>query len=254
MLRKFPWDHTVDHSDVREAKRQRSLISRGTFCARFPLGGLQFREELYKNAVGKAYSGDIFRPRKDFDDIILSKSNCELIEDDEDDNNVIINNKPVRTAENKVLYLAKSWGYSLDEKTLYTRSIGLGLFSYKSYASEDVIGRFKGEIISCDSYKTEVAEGRGGFAIYLNSTTMLNCFAFKHICYASYSNDYRFIKICKTINGEFRNALESAKIVVSDVSKGAVYLVATKYIPAHTEIFINYGNDYVFPNILDTAN
>ena len=143
------------------------------------------------------------------------------------------------------LYHKPSTLLALNRRTgYYSKKIGDGLFSHIAYNKGDTICNFVGEkVVGQEEVDRRQAIGRGGYTIHLYRDVFLDCFAYLHVCMASYANDPRncYSTVYKTrskANCECR----------MDNRTKTVMLKANRNIPPNTEILWVYGNEYVFPN------
>ena len=89
----------------------------------------------------------------------------------------------------------------------FTRTIGNGLFTNVPLKSNQAITKFFGEIIPRHpDYDIRVAEGKGGYGLYLGANLVLDCYenAKNGTCLASLTNDPR--GCYDTVNGRMAKA------------------------------------------------
>ena len=151
----------------------------------------------------------------------------------------------------RVLYVQASTLRALDPTTnIYTIMIGDGLFSRRAYDIGDHIADYNGELISVVEGDQRDARGHGGYMIYINQTTYMDCFVncMNFRCKASKANSN--FKAINT-NNDGRGAIQNARIIVSNSSNGVVRvrLQAKNYIYMHTEIITNYGRGFRYPQV-----
>ena len=79
----------------------------------------------------------------------------------------------IQFRRNSALYGGASQQLLCDSFGNYTKAIGDGLFSRKSYKVGDFIAEFRGEIISEAEYCRRVRNGKGGYAIRICATRKL---------------------------------------------------------------------------------
>lgn len=147
--------------------------------------------------------------------------------------------------ETNVLYTAPSWYRAADGNGEYTRVIGKGLFAATVVSTNTRLIRFKGSIITLDVYNERVADGKGGYAIHLNATSVLDCYDVRESCLASMTNSPRHLRTNKA--GLAAQAEANCRLVVSNPAQGIVHLHTTRRVLSNTEFFWDYGADYVFP-------
>ena len=126
----------------------------------------------------------------------------------------------------------------LENKTLIVKTstipnAGMGLFAKKDFNEGDIIGYFKGDIYTDEElYKCDVTPDKYYF-VGLDNGLNINCYR---------SND--LVKYCNDANGLTKGIyVNNGEIVVSRTHKSA-YVKAITKIPAGSEIFIDYGEDY----------
>jgi hypothetical protein len=149
--------------------------------------------------------------------------------------------------QSNVLYKAPSWYLARDENGEYTTDIGMGLFSCIKIPANTRLLRFIGDVRPRAEYDQRVVEGRGGYAIQLNAHTVLDCYDHKATCYASMVNSPRHLRSTKPELPQIPNT--NCRIVVSNPVQGVVHLETTTAVAEHTELFWNYGPDYVYPAV-----
>ena len=142
------------------------------------------------------------------------------------------------------LYHRPSTIRAVHPRTKQLVSIGKGLFSKLSYTNNETIIIFCGDLMSQAQYEQETTAGRGGYAIHLSETEVLNCYhKFKqNKCMASYANSPQGCVIA----GSKEKAKPNANLVVDRKNKSA-RIVANGNISPNTEILLTYRNAYRFP-------
>jgi hypothetical protein len=149
----------------------------------------------------------------------------------------------------RVLYVQASTLRAYHPNTnVATRLIGNGLFSRIVIEKDGHIADYHGDIISNEEAELRDNAHHGGYMIYLNEDTKMDCFnnAMNNRCKASMSNSNT--KVINTITG--KGAIVNARIVVNKAPSGdwRVRLKATRKIPMHTEIITNYGSGFRYPS------
>ena len=114
-------------------------------------------------------------------------------------------------------------------------SAGHGLWAKKNFKRGEVVVKYDGEIITwkeCER-RNEAQEGYGGYYMYINKK---KCIDAQHTIWAHgrYANDAA--GLCR-VEGIRNNAKY-------EISKGEVFIVATRTIKAGEEIFVSYGKGY----------
>lgn len=139
----------------------------------------------------------------------------------------------------------------------YDVRCGTGLFSCVAFHTNEKIAQFVGDVVSTEVYNERDAAGRGGYAVRLSASTVLDCYEHKSDCFASFANTARG---CVTLQGsDGKEAAQGAAVLVAvnncrlgytpgDLARGVVYLVASKVINAHIELLWPYGPAYVMPS------
>jgi SET domain-containing protein len=122
-----------------------------------------------------------------------------------------------------------------DIKKSQIPSAGHGLWAKKEFKRGDVIVKYDGEKITwkeCER-RNEAQEGYGGYYMFINKR---KCIDAQHTTWAHgrYANDAA--GLCR-IEGLRNNAKY-------EISKGEVFIVATRNIKAGEEIFVSYGRSY----------
>ena len=144
----------------------------------------------------------------------------------------------------RALYVQPSTYRAKDPSTeLYTVTIGDGLFSRILYKKDDIIAKFKGEVIDEAEYNRRKADGKGGYCILLSADNYLDCYenCKSKICLASFANSaYRCWNTQTNVE-----AVNNAYLSVCTRNNTAV-LKALHTIPAFVEISWNYGPSYYF--------
>jgi hypothetical protein len=138
----------------------------------------------------------------------------------------------------------------------HTVLIGDGLFSHIMYFGKkrtpsgetdgEPIAQFRGDIKSEEQYNNDARQGKGGYAIRINRSTVLDCWdKFNaRLCKASWANSHK--NCLDTITNT--NAKANAYITVNQTTH-IVQLRALTIITPHTEILWEYQNEYVFPTL-----
>ena len=145
----------------------------------------------------------------------------------------------------RVLYVQASTLRGLSSTTnQYTILIGDGLFSRIVYNKDDHIADYNGEIISVEEADIRDELGHGGYMLYVNETTRMDCFlnCLNYKCKASKANSNT--RAFNTSTG--RAAIPNSRMIWS-THEIRIRLVATRYIPMHSEIITNYGSGFRYP-------
>ena len=146
------------------------------------------------------------------------------------------------------LYRAESWCRQRDDNTMeYTVKIGYGLFTSVSIAKNTVLCQFQGTLCTAEQYATAEAEGRGGYAICINTNLYLDCYNNRANCLASMANCAN-ATIRSVRDGVPAAVTNNARLVV-DSARRVAALKSTRNIGKHAEIFWDYGNHYIFPQV-----
>ena len=127
----------------------------------------------------------------------------------------------------------------------YTLMIGDGLFSRIAYHRGDHIADYNGEFISIEEAEARDELGHGGYMLYINETTRMDCFStcLNYICKVSKANSNT--RAFNTITG--RAAAQIARMVWSNNYEVRVRLMASRHISMHAEIITNYGSGFRYP-------
>jgi uncharacterized protein len=128
-----------------------------------------------------------------------------------------------KTPYEKYLYLAKS--------TL--PGAGKGLFTKVSIRKGEKIVEYKGKIITWKQHEKLSDEGKGGYAFFVNNNYVIDAYHTPQYL-ARYANDARGLS---RVEGIRNNSVYEEK-------KKIVHIVATRNIPAGSEIFCSYGDEY----------
>lgn len=136
------------------------------------------------------------------------------------------------------------------------QTVGLGLFSSIRYNKKEKIAQYKGEIITRAEYGEREAAGKGGYALHVSQTTVLDCYNHKAECFASAANTalgchtkQRPAGVPLAENGLY-SVRNNCKFLVSNHTPvPTVWLVAKKNIAPHTELLTPYSNAYQLPAV-----
>jgi len=141
-----------------------------------------------------------------------------------------------RNKNNATLYVGRSNLYRKDPiNGTYSKTIGFGS-------------------ITREEYQLRTAAGRGGYITYLSEEAYLDCYNTRHAneCLASLANCALHCYDSK--HGRFAiNNAECRSYRVPRTNAWVASLVATKKIPARSEILWPYGVSYVYPHDLSAA-
>ena len=123
--------------------------------------------------------------------------------------------------------------------------IGDGLFSRIAYHRGDHLADYHGEFISLEEADARDELGHGGYMLYINETTRMDCFStcLNYICKVSKANSNT--RAFNTITG--RAAAQIARMVWSNNYEVRVRLMASRHISMHAEIITNYGSGFRYP-------
>jgi len=112
--------------------------------------------------------------------------------------------------------------------------IGYGLFCPTLIPSKIRFVAFIGKFRSIEEYKQRQNEGKGGYAVKVNISTVLDCYdeAKNFVCMASFGNSPLHL-----VGSPKENATLVIKI-------NTAYLVSLETIYPHTEILYKYGSTY----------
>ena len=122
------------------------------------------------------------------------------------------------------------------EKQLYTKKstlpdAGKGLFTRKAIPKGTRIVEYKGKRSKWKDVKDE--DGKNGYIFYINRNNVINALPVK-TALARYANDARgLVRITGLVN--------NAEYVVDGLK---AFIESKRDIPANSEIFVDYGNDY----------
>jgi len=160
-----------------------------------------------------------------------------------------------RKKNNTTLYVGRSNLYRKDPiNGTYSKSIGFGLFTSEDIVVGERIVSFNGETITREEYHLRTAAGRGGYITYLSEEAYLDCYNTRHAneCLASLANCALHCYDSK--HGRFAiNNAEYRSYRVPRTNEWVASLVATKKIPARSEILWPYGVSYVYPHELSAV-
>jgi len=153
----------------------------------------------------------------------------------------------------RVLYVQASTLRGIDPRTnCPSVLIGDGLFSRIAFHRGEHIADYNGELITVEEADLRDERGHGGYMIYINEVTRMDCYqnCMNFRCKASKANSNT--NAWNTFTG--RGALSNARMKWSTSSSGVVRvrLEAKRLIQMHTEIITNYGNGFRYPAIEDT--
>lgn len=119
----------------------------------------------------------------------------------------------------------------LDKSTL--PNAGKGLFTKVNIRKGEKIIEYKGRIITWKQHEKLAEQDKGGYAFYVNKNYVIDAYDTPQY-FARYANDARGIS---RLEGVRNNAVYEEK-------KKIVHIVATRNIPAGSEIFVSYGDEY----------
>ena len=128
-----------------------------------------------------------------------------------------------KTPYEKYLYLAKS--------TL--PNAGKGLFTKVHIKKGEKIVEYKGKIITWKQHEKLSEIDKGGYAFFVNKNYVIDAYDTPQYL-ARYANDARGLSRAE---GARNNSVYEEK-------RKIVHIVATRNIPAGSEIFCSYGNEY----------
>jgi hypothetical protein len=125
------------------------------------------------------------------------------------------------------------------EKNLYLKpstlpNAGKGLFTKVEIPKGEKIVEYKGEIVTWKVCESRFQGDSGGYAFYVNAKHCIDAFDTpQHM--ARYANDARGLSRIKGVgNNSVYETMKDKK----------VFIVSTKKIPAFSEIFVSYGDEY----------
>ena len=120
--------------------------------------------------------------------------------------------------------------------TIENNEIGYGLFCSTVIPAQTRFVTFIGKLRSNEEFNQRTTEGKGGYGIKVNKSTVLDCYdeAKATVCMASMGNSPLHL---------FGAPKENATLVI----KGdRAYLVSLDIIYPHTEILYKYGSIFKF--------
>lgn len=125
---------------------------------------------------------------------------------------------------------------ALLEKQLYVKkstipNSGKGLFTKKFIPKKTKIVEYKGKISSWKDVKDE--DGKNGYIFYVNRNHVIDALRVKSAL-ARYANDAKGLSKIKGIVNNCDYVLNGKR----------AYIESKRDIPAKSEIFVDYGNDY----------
>jgi len=125
---------------------------------------------------------------------------------------------------------------ALLEKQLYVKkstipNSGKGLFTKKFIPKKTKIVEYKGKISSWKDVKDE--DGKNGYIFYVNRNHVIDALRVKSAL-ARYANDAKGLSKIKGIVNNCDYVLDGKR----------AYIESKRDIPAKSEIFVDYGNDY----------
>lgn len=125
---------------------------------------------------------------------------------------------------------------ALLEKQLYVKkstipNSGKGLFTKKFIPKKTKIVEYKGRISSWKDVKDE--DGKNGYIFYVNRNHVIDALRIKSAL-ARYANDAKGLSKIKGIVNNCDYVLDGKH----------AYIESKRDIPARSEIFVDYGNDY----------
>lgn len=107
---------------------------------------------------------------------------------------------------------------------------GKGLFAKVDIQKGEVIGEYKGEVITDEEYDRRTQEGLGNYGVDIGDGLILDCG--QKMCPMGYANDAYGLKRVGKNNSYF----------IQDELR--VFVVALRDIKAGEEIFVSYGRAY----------
>lgn len=119
----------------------------------------------------------------------------------------------------------------LDKSTL--PNAGKGLFTKVNIRKGEKIVEYKGKIITWKQHEKLAEQDKGGYAFYVSKNYVIDAFDTPQYL-ARFANDARGLS---RLEGVRNNAVYEEK-------KKIVHIVATRNIPAGSEIFVSYGDEY----------
>ena len=137
----------------------------------------------------------------------------------------------------------------------YRLAIGHGLFSHIMYQGKrdtaygtavgEPIAKFQGDVKTREEYNEDARQERGGYAIGLPGSMVLDCFAKYTLgkCKGSWANCHKncFNNITRQV------AKYNAYITVDNIKQIVQLRALTNIVQPHTEILWDYGDEYIYP-------
>lgn len=122
---------------------------------------------------------------------------------------------------------------SLEIKKSQLTNAGKGLFTKKDIKKGMKVAEYKGEKITWKEAKKRAQYNKDGYVFFISNKLCIDAYrAVRN--YGRYANDAKGLS---RIKGLKNNS-------VYNIEKDKVFIVATKNIPAGSEIFVDYGAEY----------
>ena len=122
---------------------------------------------------------------------------------------------------------------SLEIKKSQLTNAGKGLFTKKDIKKGMKVAEYKGEKITWKEAKKRAQYNKDGYVFFISNKLCIEAYrAVRN--YGRYANDAKGLS---RIKGLKNNS-------VYNIEKDKVFIVATKNIPAGSEIFVDYGAEY----------
>jgi hypothetical protein len=139
-------------------------------------------------------------------------------------------------------FIARSTGYILNNNQEYI-SLDDGLFMRHDIDAKKPIKVFMGVLRIQADYKVLVEHGRGGKAIQLNKLCVLDCYD-EVACHCSKANSP-----LNALDIDGLNLFSNARLKISTIHFGLVYLMSTEPIAEEEEVFYDYNTEYIFTEL-----
>ncbi len=125
--------------------------------------------------------------------------------------------------------------------------MGLGLASTRNIPKGHTVAYFRGELLSKSSqeFKKRVANGDTTYMLYMGTEFVIDCKPNLKQCKASRCNSWKNAAAYDNKTGKWIKASQNCKLVV-DLEHDIVRIRSIKTIDRFTELFVEYGKDYVF--------
>ncbi|MBL7922655.1 MAG: SET domain-containing protein-lysine N-methyltransferase [Bacteroidia bacterium] len=139
--------------------------------------------------------------------------------------------------QNLARTVGTDWSKVVKIKKSQLPKAGNGLFTLKEFKRGDIVCEYEGEIVPWSECEKRAEKGHEGYVFFFSRNRCVDAY-YTPWAFGRYANDARGIG---RVAGLTNNAQYEVKIRNGEKR---VFIVATRTIPAGSEVFVHYGDDY----------